>query len=147
MRPRRASGNEDGFVVRSVVAVLITVAVLAVLVYDGASIASNYFSLGSQTDDAVGKVAEVIQGDRSSQPPSSCYTNGRPRRFLSNVPWCAEALQEAKAHNAHLVRAFIDTTGVVHLTMRRTAHTLVLGHFGPTEKWATATVESRTVTQ
>ncbi|MEA2486906.1 MAG: hypothetical protein QOF16_560, partial [Actinomycetota bacterium] len=46
-----------------------------------------------------------------------------------------------------LVAAFIDSTGVVHLTLRRTAHTLVLGHIGATQKWATATVKSKTITQ
>jgi hypothetical protein len=45
------------------------------------------------------------------------------------------------------VGAYIDSTGVVHLTMRRTAKTLVLGHIGVTQKWTTATVKSQTITQ
>lgn len=147
MKARLQSSDERGFVVRSVVTVLIVVAVIAVLIYDGASITSNYFSLGNVAEDAVGKVAEVIQSDRSSQPPDRCRTVGADHRFLDNVRWCEVARDEARSHDARLVGAFIDDTGVVHLTMRRTASTLVLGRLSFTKKWATATVKSQTITQ
>lgn len=146
MRITRFSQDERGVVVRSLLAVLIVVSLLGILVYDGASIATNYFSLGNVAEDTVGKIAEIIQANRSTQQPTHCTTAGS-HRFLENVPWCAAARSEARSHDARLVKAYIDDTGVVHISMRRTANTLVLGRFGPTKKWVTATVQSQTVTQ
>ncbi|MDQ3878074.1 MAG: hypothetical protein M3290_06960 [Actinomycetota bacterium] len=131
---------------RSVIGVLLVVSILGVLLYDGASIATNYFSLGNVAEDAVGKVADIIQSNRSQQPTTRCVTTGS-HRFLDNVAWCAAARSAARDHDARLVEAYIDDTGVVHISMRRTANTLVLGRFGPTKKWVTATVQSQTVTQ
>lgn len=147
MRTRRCGDAEAGFVVRWVLGVVVCVSVLAVLIYDGAAIATNYFSLGNADDSAVAKVAEILQSSHSTQQPTRCTTSGGTHRFLANVPWCAEARAEARAHDAKLVTAYIDSTGVVHLTMRRTAKTLVLGRIGATKKWVTATVESQTITQ
>ena len=103
--------------------------VVAVVLYDGGSIAINFFTLDSTADEiAVALSTEITPGTGAPNPQTLQLA----------------AKQKATESGARLVSVSFDTaTRVIHLTIRRRASTLVVGRIGPLEDWTKATAEGQ----
>jgi hypothetical protein len=114
-----------GYLVRIVIAF----AVVAVFLYDAGSIAVNFFSLDSKAEEIAVSVATRLTNDELDS------TNAKAVELAAQ-----EIADEA---DAHLVSAVLDPEGVVHIRLRRTANTLIVGRIPPLEDWTKATADGR----
>ena len=103
--------------------------VVAVVLYDGGSIAINYFTLDSTADDIANALSlEICPG----QPPPNPQTLEQ------------SAAQLATESDAKLMSVSFDpTTRLIHLTIRRRSNSLVVGRIGPIKDWTRATTEGQ----
>ena len=102
---------------------------VAVVLYDGGSIAINFFTLDSTADEIAVALSTEI-------PPGTTTPN--PQALEQS------AKQRASASGAKLLSVSYDaTTKVIQLRIRRRASTLVIGRIGPIEHWAKATAEGQ----
>lgn len=103
--------------------------VVAVVLYDGGSIAINFFTLDSTADE----IAVTL----STRIPAG--TTAPNAQTLEN-----DAQTLAKESGARLLSVSFDNTArIVHVTIRRRASTLVIGRIGPLEDWTKATAEGQ----
>jgi hypothetical protein len=109
--------------------VVVGFAVAAVVLYDAGSIVVNFFTLESTADEIAVAVATAITNDELSATD--------PRAIAE------EAKVRASDAGARLVRAKLDTDGVVSIRLRRVADTLVVGRIRPLEDWTKATADAR----
>lgn len=116
--------NERGIVIDWLVKVLIALVIGGVILYDVGSITVNYVTLdGTANDIAIAAATESSQGDVINQ-----------RTVLRD----AEEL--AAEHGVKLIKAEFDVLeGRVHIELRRTASTLIVGRIGPIKSWTKAT--------
>ncbi len=110
--------------------VALVLAFFAVIIFDSASVMVNSLGLSSTADDIAAAVSTDTIGTSVGTP--------------------AEVVEEAEAlaaeAGARLVKAELDTQGVIHIKLRRTANTLVAGRIGALERWVRATASGRAST-
>jgi hypothetical protein len=111
--------------------VIIWLAILGVILFDLGSIVFNIFSLDSTADTIANEVSNVSRFDALKDP-----------RALKE-----KAAELADAQNAKLVKFTIGTDGIIRLSLRRRAKTIVVGRIGPIEDWAKATGEGQATTE
>jgi hypothetical protein len=114
-----------GWLIRVVVAF----AVAAVVLYDAGAIAVNFFTLDSKADEIAVSIATAVTNDEV--PDTS------PQAIAD------EARVQARDAGAKLIRAKIDSEGVLSIRLRRGATTLVVGRIGFLEDWTKATADAR----
>ena len=114
-----------------IVKVLLILAVLGVILFDGGSIIFNIFSTDAAADDIAVQVSTVGNLDAVSH-----------QRELK-----AEAEALAEEQNAKLIEFTVGTDGVVRLQLRRKAKTLVVGRIDAISDWARATGEGTAATK
>ena len=91
--------------------------VVAVVVFDGGSIAVNFFTLDSTADEIAIALSTEIGPATSPPNPQALELSAK---------------QKATAAGARLISvSFDNTTKIVHITIRRRATTLVVGRIGP----------------
>jgi hypothetical protein len=119
--------NERGVVLEWLARTLLVLVLLSVVLFDGVSAAVNYIGLQSVADETAAAVSADLSG--------------------TSRPTAAQIAEEAHAlaveNGARLVKAEIDSHGVVLIKMRRTAKTLVLGRIAAAKKWTKATAVAR----
>ena len=119
--------NERGVVLEWLARTVLFLVLLSVVLFDGASAAVNYIGLQGVVDETAAAVSADLSG--------------------TNRPTTAEIAEEAHTlaveNGARLVKAEIDSHGVVVIKMRRTAKTLVLGRIAAAKKWVNATAVAR----
>ncbi|MBA2313308.1 MAG: hypothetical protein H0V97_11005 [Actinobacteria bacterium] len=122
--------NERGVVLDWLTRVALVLAFFAVIIFDSASVMVNSLGLSSTADDIAAAVSTDTIGTSVGTP--------------------AEVVEEAEAlaaeAGARLVKAELDTQGVIHIKLRRTANTLVAGRIGALERWVRATASGRAST-
>ena len=125
----RSLGDERGVLLSWLVKLLVGLAVAAIVLYDSGSVIVNYFGL----DSAARAVATAV---------SSGVGSGALATPLAVHQAAATA---ARKDEAKLVAAHVDAHDVIHVRLRRTAHTLLVQRLAPISQWgkATATARSR----
>ena len=106
--------------------------IVGVIVYDGASIVSNFFTLDNKANEIAVDLSTAI----TSRELSATETFKLQER----------AMQAAKESGARLLRVEVGKDGVVTVRLRRAADTLVVGRIGPIEGWTRATADARSST-
>jgi hypothetical protein len=114
-----------GWLVRVVVAFAVAAAVL----YDAGSIAVNFFTLDSKADEIALSIATAVTNDE--------LPDTNPRAVTD------QARMQARDAGAKLMRAKIDSEGVLSIRLRRVATTLVVGRIGLLEDWTESTADAR----
>lgn len=109
--------------------VVIGFAVAAAVLYDAGSIAVNFFTLDSKADEIALTIATAVTNDE--------LPDMNPRAITD------EARMQARDAGAKLMRAKIDSEGVLSIRLRRVATTLVVGRIGLLEEWTKATADGR----
>ncbi|CAN5669318.1 hypothetical protein BH18ACT15_BH18ACT15_07320 [soil metagenome] len=123
----RSLADERGFFLTWFVKLVVGLAVVAIVAYDSGSIIVNYFGLDSAAD----AVAVTV---------SSGVGNGS---LTSPLAVRRAAAVAARHEQAKLLGAHVGTDNIIHVRLRRTAHTLVVEHLAPIRAWGTATAGAR----
>jgi hypothetical protein len=109
--------NERGLVAGWAVKLLLFLALLGIVIYDGAAIAVNAFQLDTVSDEVALEVS-------SSARDKSLFTLER------------EAKKAARARDARLVEIKLNADkSVLRVTIRREANTLLVSRFDRTSDW------------
>jgi hypothetical protein len=109
--------DERGFVAGWAVKLLLFLALLGIVIYDGAAIAVNAFQLDTVSDEVALEVS-------SSARDKSLFTLER------------EAKKAARARDARLVEVELNADkSVLRVTIRREANTLLVSRFDRTSDW------------
>jgi hypothetical protein len=109
--------NERGFVAGWAVKLILFLALLGIVIYDGAAIAVNAFQLDTVSDEVALEVS-------SSARDKSLFTLER------------EAKKAARARDARLVEIKLNADkSVLRVTIRREAPTLVVSRFSRISEW------------
>ena len=108
--------DERGVIVDWLARTVLFLALLGLVLFDGVSTGVNYLGLQGLADETAVAVGADLTG--TSRPTES---------------------QIAEEHGARLVKAEMDSQGVVFIKMRRTAKTLLLGRISAAKKWTRAT--------
>jgi hypothetical protein len=119
--------DERGVIVDWLARTVLFLALFGITLFDGVSTAVNYLGLQGVADETAAAVSADLTG------------NTRPTE--REIAEEAEAL--AQEHGARLLRAEMDSEGMVRIKMRRTAKTLFLGRIPATERWTRATAVGR----
>lgn len=124
--------GERGIVIDWLLKALLFLAIVSVVIFDAGSIAVNLFGLDSAADE----IANIV-ATRVFDSPDRQFNNQEIYLLAS------QAIDEFHYGGAKLIRkqTFIDPQGVVHIKLRRTAKTLVVGRIDFIEDWAKATAE------
>jgi hypothetical protein len=120
--------DERGMVASWLFRVVIVFALFGIIVFDAGAMAVNYFSLDSSAN-------EIVYALRSDDTVAS-----NPTRLQEQ----ARAL--ASEEGARLVRAGVDTQGVLHVRIRRAAKTLVAQRIDALDKFTTPSASARAST-
>lgn len=125
--------DERGVVIDWLVKLLIFLSVLGIVGYDVVSIVTNTFTLDSSADDTAVAISTDFRTDQFGTNDDEVFQR-------------AEALVatgDTGAADATVVQELtnVDENGVVHVTLRRTAKTLVVRRIAAIRNWATATAE------
>ncbi|HZA19380.1 MAG TPA: hypothetical protein VE889_00885 [Actinomycetota bacterium] len=118
----------SGWMFKLVVAFVI----VGVIVYDGASIVSNFFTLDNKANEIAVDLSTAITS-REINPTETLKLEER-------------AKQSAKESGARVLGVEVDRDGSVSVRLRRAADTLVVGRIGPIEGWTRATADARSST-
>jgi hypothetical protein len=118
----RRPHDENGVVISWLLQVLLVVAVVGVVLFDGGSIAWNYFGVESTADQIALDVADKARTARVSNP---ALLQQQARRL-------------ARRAGARLVGKVEMTGETIEITIRREANTLIVGRIGATAEWAEA---------
>lgn len=119
--------DERGVIVDWLAKTVLFLALLGLVLFDAASVAVNSIGLQGVADETAAAVSADLTGA------------GRPT--ATEIAEQAHAL--ASEHGARLLKAEIDSQGVVLIKMRRTAKTLFLGRIEAAKKWTKATAVAR----
>jgi hypothetical protein len=129
-RPHR---DERGIIVNWIVRIVVTTAVVGIVLFDAGSVAVNFFGLDATADDVAVSVSNFVKNG------SGTVTVGVMEE---------EARKLAREHDARLTEFSYDQTdGVVTVTLKREANTLIISRIGATEDWGKATAESQASTR
>ncbi|MDQ3660080.1 MAG: hypothetical protein M3454_03275 [Actinomycetota bacterium] len=119
--------DERGVIVDWLARTVLFLALLGLVLFDGASAAVNHLGLQGVADETAAAVSTDLTG--SSRPTATQIAE--------------EAAAMAEEHGARLLKAEMDSQGVVLIKMRRTATTLFLGRISAAKKWVRATAVAR----
>lgn len=131
----RIPEDERGVVVDWLLKLVLMLAILGVVVYDAGSIIVNHFTLDTAANDTANAISLAISG--RPFPPNQ-------NELLLEVKQLV-ASGETGADTARVVPngTFIDTSGVVHIMLRRTADTIVVEQIEAFRDWGKATADGR----
>ena len=115
--------DERGVIVDWLARTVLFLALLGLVLFDGTSAAVNYLGLQGVVDETAAVVSADLTG--SSRPTETQIAE--------------EAAALAEEHGARLVKAEMDSQGMVLIKMRRNATTLFLGRISAAKKWTRAT--------
>ena len=110
---------------------LLTLAIVGVIIFDAGSIVFNIFSVDSDADDIANEVA----------------TGAGLNATTNAIALKKEAELLAESKDARLVKFAVGTDGVIRLTLKRKADTLVVGRIDAISDWARATGEGTATTR
>jgi hypothetical protein len=131
MNPLR---DQRGIVADWLVKLLIGFTVVAIVGYDAGSIAVNYFTLSSGSDDvAIALSTEIATNRAHNWTDDEIFDLAKTYVASPDGPDGAKVLRDGTE---------IDDQGVVHIALRRTASTLIVSRIGAIKDWAVATVKS-----
>jgi hypothetical protein len=102
--------------------------IAGVIIYDGASIVTNFFTLDNKANEIAIDLSTAI----TSRELNANQTFELEKR----------AEEQAKESGARLLKAEVDRDGRVLVRLRRSADTLVVSRVGPIEDWARATADA-----
>ncbi|MDQ4125694.1 MAG: hypothetical protein M3134_08855 [Actinomycetota bacterium] len=128
--------DESGIVTGWIIRLVVGLALVAVVLFDGGAIVVNYFSVDSAADEVALEVVARIGSGEEVVPNRECT-----RRAVD--PTCRAVYDVAREKGVRIVRARFDQDGVFHVTAKATADTLIVGRIGAIEDWATATASAR----
>ena len=121
--------DERGIVVHWMTKLVIFLALLGVVIYDGSALAVNSFQLDSLVDE-IAVTVSTSAGDG-----------------LSQFELEQEAAKIARRQDAKLVELEVDERqGTLRVTVRREANTLVVNRFSQTEDWGRMSATGRSST-
>jgi hypothetical protein len=109
--------------------VVVAFAVAGAVLYDAGSIAVNFFTLDSKADEIALSIATAVTNEE--------LPDMNPRAISD------EATMQARDAEAKLMRAKLDSEGVLSIRLRRVATTLVVGRIGWLEDWTKATADAQ----
>ena len=124
--------DERGVVVNWLVKIVVVLAIVGVAIFDAGSIAVNFFGLDSAADE----IAVIL----STEIGSGSLSQSNSPQLL------ARAEELASERDARLKEVTFGTNGVVHVSLKRKAKTLVVGRIGPIKDWTRATAEGQSGT-
>ncbi len=124
--PRRARDRGD-IVVGWLVRVVVGVAVVGVILFDAISVGAAKMSV---TDQAV----------EAARAASDNWLNHHDQQAAFDAAWRAATAANA-ANRVDTTTFRVEPNGTVHLTLERTAPTLVLHLVGPLDYWADVSSE------
>ncbi|HWL64866.1 MAG TPA: hypothetical protein VNP73_02735 [Actinomycetota bacterium] len=125
--------DERGVLVSWLIKIILVLGVLGVIVFDGASIMVNIFTLDSSANDTAIAVSLQVEPDQF----------GRNDQEVFDKTKAVIASDDTGAANAKVIRngTVVDEEGNVHVKLRRVATTLVVRYIAPLKKWTVATAE------
>lgn len=139
MDPGRFCRDEQGLVVSWLVRILVGIALVGIVLFDAGAIAVNFFTLDGTADEVAVEVTAEVAAGAPVTPNLQCDRRSR-------VPACVTAYRVAKDYDVRVVSASYDQEGVFHVTLRRTAETLIVGRINAIEDWAKASASARAAT-
>jgi hypothetical protein len=127
--------DERGIVIDWLLKLVVMLAVLGVVGYDAGSIAVNYFTLDSAANDTANAVSLAIS--QRPVPPNQGQLILEVEQLVTSG--------ETGATTARVVEkgTFIDSSGVIHIELRRTADTIVVSQIPAIRDWAKSTADGR----
>jgi hypothetical protein len=131
---RPTPGDERGDVLMSwLVKISVVLGVVGIALFDAISVGSTVATVTDQGNYAARQASEVWLQDKNLQAAYDAAV--------------AAADQENPANKVATKDFRVDEDGTVHLTVSRTAKTIVIRRIGPIEKWAhvSRTAEGRSV--
>jgi hypothetical protein len=132
--PRARLTSDRGDVLMGwLVKISLVLGILGIGLFDAISIGSTSVTIADQGSDAARQASEVWQGSKDLQKTYDA---------------AVEAARADNPHNAVATKDFlVDPDGTVHLTVTRTAATIVVRRIGPIRAWAQVhhTAEGRSV--
>jgi hypothetical protein len=127
----RLYGDERGVILSWFAKVAVVWAVIGVLLFDAGSMVVNYVGLDSTADDIANSLAVDIAANGGEVNPVA-------------VTDAAKVL--ARDAGARLKQAEVDSEGVLHIRLRRSARTLFASRIEGLRPWAEATATARAST-
>jgi hypothetical protein len=125
--------DDRGIVLNWLVKIVIAFAIGGVILFDAGSILVNYFGLDGASDE----IANMLATDVSSGSLELTDEEGME----------LAARREARKREAKLTEFELDAKGRIHIRLKRSADTIVVGRISPIEDWAVATAEGQASTQ
>jgi hypothetical protein len=123
--------NERGVIADWLLKLIAGIAIAGVVMFDAGSIVVNFFTLDSTADEIATSITHSL-ATKEIEP------------IQRDIELKAKELAgEAKVR---LLRAELGSDGVLHIKLRRTASTVVVGRIGPIEDWAKATADADATT-
>ncbi len=123
---RRRGTGANGVVGEWLLRLGIWFAIAGVVLFDAGSIAVHFFGLDGKAND-IAVIVSTGVGDGQYSTPTAIHD---------------AAEQLAQEAGAKLKRAEVDPEGILHIKLRRTAPTLIVGKIGPIKDWAVLTAEA-----
>jgi hypothetical protein len=126
--------DERGVIIDWLGKILLVLAILGTIAYEAGAIAVNYFSLDSKANEIALEIATDLQG------------GVLPENNDEAIETATRAL--AKSAGARLVAFEYDRdNNIFHVTMKRSANTLIISRLDATEDWAVARSNGQAPTQ
>ena len=119
--------NEHGVIADWLLKLIAGIAIVGVIMFDAGSVLVNFFTLDSTAEDIATSITLSLANKEIGATPREVEL---------------KAKELAKEAQVRLVKAEIDTEGVLHVKLRRTASTVVVSRIGPIEDWAKATADA-----
>jgi hypothetical protein len=120
--PRAVAADRGDVLMGWVVKIAVVLGVIGLALFDGISISSTSVTLADQGSYAAQQASEVwLQGQNLQKTYDAAVI----------------AAKEQNADNSVATKDFrVDSDGTVHLTLARTANTIVVRRIGPLKHWA-----------
>jgi hypothetical protein len=123
--------NERGVIADWLLKLIAALAIVGIIMFDAGSVMVNFFTLDSTAEDIATSITHSL-------------ANKEINATQRDVELKAQEL--ADEAQVKLVKAELDREGVLHVKLRRTASTVVVGRIGPIEDWAKATADADATT-
>ncbi len=126
--------DERGVVIDWLAKMILILAILGVLAFEAGALAVNYFGLDSKANEIALEIATDIQD--GALPETNDLIIEKATRAL------------AREADAKLVAVQYDREAdLLHVTLKRTANTLLISRLGATEDWGVARSNGQASTQ
>lgn len=131
----RLPRDERGIIINWLVKLLLFLAIVGVVIFDGGSIAVNYFTLDSAADDAAVALSLAVETDDFGTNDQQVFDAART----------LIATDVTLAQDARVLRkgTHVDDQGVIHVRLRRKAKTILVHRIQAISKWGIATAEGQ----